>query len=187
MDDSALPSIEKAGMTTSRKVKVSQKAAKKGDTHEGANAKLMVGQAAAKPPAALVTKSSVQHTTKNKKPPPVKSLPSTEMVTQSSSAHCGSPNPITDVTMNRTVDTEVRRKHVSIKSRHNDLADAIGTNGVSFLSGKENVLEVEAPSSLKRPGQSEAPSAPKYVALVTSLILSYTDCTPEKAGQGVSD
>jgi hypothetical protein len=64
----------------------------------------------------------------------------------------------------------------------NDLADAIGTNGVSFLSGKENVLEVEAPSSLKQPGQSEAPSAPKYVALVTSLILSYTDCTPEKSG-----
>ncbi|KAG1792558.1 hypothetical protein EV424DRAFT_1354442 [Suillus variegatus] len=170
-DDSALPSIGKAGTMTSRKVKVSRKAAKKGDGQKGANAKLTVGQAAAKSPAALVTQSSVQHTTKNKKPPPVKPSPSTKTGTQSSAhlllpgADCGSPNPITNVTsaatMNRTVDTEVRRKRVPIKSRRNDLADAIGTNGVSFLTGKENVLEAEVPSSLKRSGQSEASSAPK--------------------------
>ncbi|KAG1775066.1 hypothetical protein EV702DRAFT_1199663 [Suillus placidus] len=169
VDDSALPSIRKAGTTSSRKVKVFQKAAKKGDDQKHANAKLMVGQAVAKPPAALVTQSSMQHTTKNKKPPAAKSSPSTETVTQSSSAHLlftfVSLNPVTNVTsatmMNRTVDTNVHRKCVPIKSRCNNLADAIETNGVSFLTGKENVSEEEAPSSLKRPGQSEASSAPQ--------------------------
>ncbi|KAG1840938.1 hypothetical protein DFJ58DRAFT_732687 [Suillus subalutaceus] len=85
-DDTSLPSIEKAGTTTSRKVKISRKAAKKGDGQKRDNTKSMVGKAAAKSSA----ESASQHTTKTKKPPAAKSSPgqakpSTETVTQSSS------------------------------------------------------------------------------------------------------
>jgi hypothetical protein len=62
------------------------------------------------------------------------------------------------------MDSAVHIKRVLIKSRWNELLDAIGTDGVSFLVGRENHdigLDTEALSSLKRPTQNEVPSAPK--------------------------
>ncbi|KAG2745435.1 hypothetical protein P692DRAFT_201807837 [Suillus brevipes Sb2] len=58
------------------------------------------------------------------------------------------------------VDSAVRTKRVPIKSRRNELADAIGTDGVSFLAGKENT-DLEASSASKRPALNDVPSAPK--------------------------
>ncbi|KAG1745615.1 hypothetical protein EDB19DRAFT_1906130 [Suillus lakei] len=116
---------------------------------------------------------SAQCTTKKKQPPAAKSLADESAATTREPSPGPSPNPIVNVTggassasssdslMNVALDTEVRRKRVPIKSRCNDLADAIGTNGVSFYAGKENLLEAEAPRLLKRPAQSEASSAPK--------------------------
>ncbi|KAG1727863.1 hypothetical protein EDB19DRAFT_1913986 [Suillus lakei] len=116
---------------------------------------------------------SAQCTTKKKQPPAAKPLADESAATTREPSPGPSPNPIVNVTggassasssdslMNVALDTEVRRKRVSIKSRCNDLADAIGTNGVSFYAGKENLLEAEAPRLLKRPAQSEASSAPK--------------------------
>ncbi|KAG2052901.1 hypothetical protein BDR06DRAFT_1009034 [Suillus hirtellus] len=58
------------------------------------------------------------------------------------------------------VDSAVHTKRVPIKSRRNELADAIGTDGVSFLAGKENT-DLEASSVSKRPALNDVPSAPK--------------------------
>lgn len=118
---------------------------------------------------------SAQCMTKKKQPPAAKPLADESAATTREPSPGPSPNPIVNVTggassasssdslMNVALDTEVCRKRVPIKSRRNDLADAIGTNGVSFYAGKENLLEAEAPRLLKRPAQSEASSAPKYV------------------------
>ncbi|KAG1887846.1 hypothetical protein F4604DRAFT_1674994 [Suillus subluteus] len=191
MDDTCLPSIAKAAMTTGRRVVQKGTKKKKGDGQKHPNTKSMVGQSAARPSTETATPGQAKSSSKKlsvAKPSPGQAIPSTEMATQSSSAQRTtkkkqppaakpladegatttrkpspgpSPNPIVNVTggascalssdslMNTALDTEVHRKC------------AIGTNSVSFFTGKENLLEAEAPHSLKRPVQSEASSAPK--------------------------
>ncbi|KAG1787615.1 uncharacterized protein HD556DRAFT_1448631 [Suillus plorans] len=157
-DNTSLPSIGKARMTTGRRV--AQKGTQKGDSQKCPNTKSMIGRAAAKPSAETATQPSpIVCATKNKQPPgQAKSSSKKLSVTKPSPAHDQKKQPpaakaLADeaaATMNIALDTEVRRKRVPIKSRCNDLADAIGTNSVSFFAGKENLLEAEAPCLLKR-------------------------------------
>ncbi|KAG1850232.1 hypothetical protein DFJ58DRAFT_729326 [Suillus subalutaceus] len=134
----------------------------------------MVGRSAARPSTETATPGQAKSSSKKPsvaKPSPAhnqkKQLPAAKPLADEAAATTRkpspgpSPNPIVNITggasgasssdslMNTTLDTEVRRKCVSIKSRRNDLADAIGTNSVSFFTGKENLLEAEAPRSSK--------------------------------------